>query len=86
MRLRTLARSAIVFVPLLLICAGRLHAHRSASPDRMTQELNRCLTLMRVAAARRKTGAETRGGVTVAVRTDSTAAWTPRTERSERSA
>ena len=56
MRLGRLLGSAIVFVPLLLICAGRLNAQRNATPQGMTQEVNRCLTVMRVAASRRKNG------------------------------
>jgi hypothetical protein len=55
MRLGRLLGSAIVFVPLLLICASRVHAQRGANPNGMTQEVNRCLTVMRVAASRRKT-------------------------------
>jgi hypothetical protein len=60
MRLGRLLGSAIVFVPLLLICASRVHAQRGANPNGMTQEVNRCLTVMRVAASRRKTGHESR--------------------------
>jgi hypothetical protein len=54
MRLGPLARSALVLLP-LLVCAGRLHAQRSANPQRVTQEVNRCLTVVRVAASRRRT-------------------------------
>jgi hypothetical protein len=60
MRLGRLLGSAIVFVPLLLICAGRLNAQRGATPQGMTQEVNRCLTVMRVAASRRKNGEDGR--------------------------
>jgi hypothetical protein len=60
MRLGRLLGSAIVFVPLLLICAGRLNAQRGSTPQGMTQEVNRCLTVMRVAASRRKTGRDGR--------------------------
>jgi hypothetical protein len=86
MRLRTLARSSLVFVPLLLICAARVHAHRTAAPDRMTQELNRCLTVMRIAASRRKTATEIRGGAALAAKTDSAAAWVRQPDRHEKTA
>jgi hypothetical protein len=83
MRFGTLARSALIFVPLLLVCVGRLHAQRAAAPDRLTQEVNRCLTVIRVAAARRRsTGESPLRDRTV--RTDGTAAWTP--QHSPRSA
>ena len=54
MRVRRFARSAVLLVPLMLVCAGRLHAHGGTSPAGMTQELNRCLTLIRAAASRRR--------------------------------
>lgn len=76
MRVGTLARSAIIFVPLLLICVGRLHAQRSASPDGLTKEVNRCLTVMRVAASRRRNNAP-QGRGPVAVRTDTSGGWAP---------
>ena len=80
MRVGTLARSAIIFVPLLLICVGRLHAQRSASPDGLTKEVNRCLTVMRVAASRRRnTGSAPSGRGRVAVRTDAAGGWAPST-------
>ena len=75
MRLRTLVRSAVVFIPLLLVCAGRMHAQRTAAPERMTQELNRCLTVMRVAAARRRSTAEARGRVPNSVPVDAAPGW-----------
>ncbi len=53
MPLRVWTRSALVLLPLLVL-AGRLHAQRTASPQGMTQELNRCLTIVRVAASRRR--------------------------------
>jgi hypothetical protein len=52
MRLSPLTRSALVLIPLLL-CASRLHTQRAGSMQGMTQEVNRCLTLVRVAASRR---------------------------------
>lgn len=81
MRLRTLVRSAVVFIPLLLVCAGRLHAQRTAPPERMTQELNRCLTVMRVAAARRRGTTETGGRVPRSVAVDAAPGWNGRGER-----
>ena len=74
MRLGTLIKSAIVFVPLLIICGARMHAQRTASPE-MTQEVSRCLTVMRVATARRKTSKERaeRDQLNASVRTDASA-------------
>ena len=56
MRLRLLTRSAFVLLP-LLVFAGRFHAQR-VPPGGMTQEVNRCLTIVRVAASRRKSSQE----------------------------
>jgi hypothetical protein len=53
MRLSPLTRCVLVVLPLLL-CAGRLHATRSRTPAGLTQEVNRCLTLVRVASSRRR--------------------------------
>jgi hypothetical protein len=53
MRLSPLTRSALVLIPLLL-CANRIHAQRTANMQGMTQEVNRCLTIVRVAASRRR--------------------------------
>ncbi len=77
MRLGRLVSSAVIFVPLLLVCAGRLHAQRGGSPQGMTQEVNRCLTVMRVAAARRRTNEDERQReqLSVAVRSDSSPAF-----------
>ena len=77
MRLGRLIGSAVIFVPLLLVCAGRLHAQRSGSPQGMTQEVNRCLTVMRVAAGRRRTAENERQRerLSVAVRCDSSRAF-----------
>ena len=55
MHLGPFTRCALVLIP-LLICAGRLHTHRSGSPAGMTQEVNRMLTMVRVAASRGKNG------------------------------
>jgi hypothetical protein len=35
------------------VSAGRLHAHAVASPGAVTQEINRCLMMVRIAATRR---------------------------------
>jgi hypothetical protein len=51
-RFRLIARSALVLLPLLM-CAARLHAQR-ATPQGVTQEVNRCLSLVRVASSRRR--------------------------------
>lgn len=85
MRFGTLARSAVVLLPLLVVCAARLHAQRTAAPDRMTQEVNRCLTVMRVAAARRKSTSDSRVAAPSA-RTDGAPSWAPRPGRNERTA
>jgi hypothetical protein len=45
-------RSFLMLIP-LVICAGRVHGHAVASPGALTQEVNRCLTLVRIAATRR---------------------------------
>ena len=37
----------------LVVSAGRLHAHTVASPGAITQEMNRCLMMVRIAATRR---------------------------------
>jgi hypothetical protein len=38
---------------LLATSASRVHGHTSEAPDAVTQEVNRCLNLVRVAASRR---------------------------------
>ena len=40
------------------VSAGRLHAHTVAEPCAVTQELNRCLVMVRVAATRRTSSAQ----------------------------
>lgn len=52
MRLRTLGWSALILLP-LLVCAGHLHARRGANPESL-REMTRCLSIVRVAASRRK--------------------------------
>lgn len=37
----------------LVVSAGRVHAHTVASPCALTQEMNRCLMMVRIAATRR---------------------------------
>ena len=54
MRLGPVARSAIVLLPLLFVCAARIHAQRSAAPQGVTQEINRCLALVRATTSRRR--------------------------------
>jgi hypothetical protein len=45
-------RAFLIFIP-LVICASRVHGHAVATPGALTQEVNRCLTLVRIAATRR---------------------------------
>jgi hypothetical protein len=37
----------------LAICFSRVHRHSVVTPGAVTQEVNRCLTMVRVAASRR---------------------------------
>jgi hypothetical protein len=55
---RSIFRFALICVP-LAICAARLHSQSAGSPAGVTQDVNRCLTVVRVAASRR--GAAGRG-------------------------
>jgi hypothetical protein len=50
--IRRLGRTLLIFVP-LVICVVRLHAGKVGTPMGVTQEVARCLTMVRVAAARR---------------------------------
>jgi hypothetical protein len=87
MRLRVLTRSALVLLPLLVL-AGRLHAQRTASPQGMTQDVNRCLTIVRVAATRRRgerQDRQTTARVSAALRADGRAS-AARTARLAKSA
>ena len=52
MRTRRLGQTLLIFVP-LLICGARLHAGMVGTPSGVTQEVARCLNLVRVAASRR---------------------------------
>ena len=49
---RRLGQLLLVFVP-LFICGARLHAGAAGSPNGVTQEVARCLNMVRVVAARR---------------------------------
>jgi hypothetical protein len=51
---RSVYRFVLICVP-LVICAARLHS-RGASPTGMTQDVNRCLSVVRMAATRRGAG------------------------------
>jgi hypothetical protein len=42
------------------LCAGRMHFQTPSNPGAVTQEVNRCLTMVRVAATRRRSGAPVR--------------------------
>lgn len=50
---RSFVRAALMMVP-LVSCAARIHAHVLDAPDMLTQDVNRCLSLVRVAASRRQ--------------------------------
>lgn len=54
-----LARAVLVLLP-LAVCAGRVHRHVVATPGAVTQEVNRCLTMVRIAATRRSPAKPTR--------------------------
>lgn len=45
-------RAFLMLIP-LVICFGRLHVHAVETPGAVTQEVNRCLTMVRIAATRR---------------------------------
>jgi hypothetical protein len=54
--LRVVVRPTLILLP-LITSAVRVNAHTVATPIGVTQEVNRCLTVVRVAASRRrKTG------------------------------
>ena len=52
---RSVSRFILICVP-LVICAARLHSRGAASPAGVTQDVNRCLTVVRLAASRRGNG------------------------------
>ena len=51
-RRHPLLRVMLMLLPLMASTA-RLHAHNADTPIALTQELNRCLTMVRIAATRR---------------------------------
>jgi hypothetical protein len=51
-RRHPLVRAMLMLLPLVTSTA-RLHAHTADTPIAVTQELNRCLTMVRIAATRR---------------------------------
>jgi hypothetical protein len=58
-RTRWFGRTILIFIP-LVICGARLHAGAVGTPAGITQEVARCLNLVRVAATRRS--GRTNGG------------------------
>jgi hypothetical protein len=61
-RARRLGQALLIFVP-LLICGMRLHSRVVGTPTGVTQEVARCLNLVRIAVARRN-GKHTPAGKT----------------------
>jgi hypothetical protein len=49
---RSVSRFILICVP-LAICAARLHSRGAAPPSIVTQDVNRCLAVVRLAASRR---------------------------------
>jgi len=49
---RAALRTTLILIP-LITSAARLHAHSVQTPVAVTQELNRCLMMVRTAASRR---------------------------------
>jgi hypothetical protein len=45
----------------LALCAGRMHFQTPQTPGAVTQEVNRCLTMVRVAATRRRSNVAATG-------------------------
>ena len=45
-----------LIILLLVTSAARIHARTVSAPDTLTQEVNRCLRLVRIAASRREEG------------------------------
>lgn len=54
-RFRFAARLVLILLP-LTTTASRLHAHTVTAPDLATQEVNRCLNLIKIAASKRGDG------------------------------
>lgn len=46
------SRVLLIVLP-LVVSAGRVHAHTAAGPGAITQEMNRCLMMVRIAVTRR---------------------------------
>jgi hypothetical protein len=67
-RRHPLLRAVVMLVPLVGSTA-RLHAHSADTPIAVTQELNRCLTMVRIAATRRTAS---QGAESISARTTST--------------
>jgi len=59
-RRHPLLRVTLMLMPLMASTA-RLHAHSADTPIAVTQELNRCLTMVRIAATRRPAQAFKKG-------------------------
>ncbi len=61
MQFRGAARLVLILLP-LTTTATRLHAHGAAAPDLATQEVNRCLNLIKIAASKRGDGRKLASG------------------------
>jgi hypothetical protein len=57
--MRKLAKAALILVPLALV-GMRLHARANRTPAEVTGEVNRAMSLVRVAASKRGSGAPIR--------------------------
>jgi hypothetical protein len=75
-------RAALILLP-LVTTATTIHAHRLA-PDLATQEMNRCLKLVRIAASRRKSKSGGSGANTAHRARASVVKRPPRSRRSPR--
>jgi hypothetical protein len=58
--LTRLATQTFLILASLTVCASRLHGQSSLTPAGVTQELNRCLSVVRIAASRRSNGSQGR--------------------------
>ena len=59
MVIRKLGKAALILVPLALV-GMRLHARANRTPAEVTGEVNRAMSLVRVAASKRGSGATVR--------------------------
>ncbi len=59
---RSVSRFILICVP-LAIFAARLHSRGAGSPTGVTQDVNRCLTVVRLAASKRGTDGRARSSV-----------------------